>query len=102
MQATFSFGSAVGGTAWRAGVLVLLCVGCSRPARPVDPVPPPRAVAGRQLFVTPNLYSALSSVVSFDGRGIDSARVAYWADREPRQVTLFAAASGAERIVVLG
>lgn len=124
MQVTFSFGLPVGRCAWPAGVLIVACLGCSHAGPSADPAlspqtaggsppqtsqaqagappAPPRAVAGRQLFITPNLYNTLSSVVSFDGRGVDSARVVYWADGEPRRATPFASARDAERIVVLG
>ncbi|MHB1224137.1 MAG: arylsulfotransferase family protein [Gemmatimonadaceae bacterium] len=62
----------------------------------------PRAVQGRDLFVVPNPHNALSTTVVFDARGIDSARVVYWADGEPRRATPFSRARGVGRIVTLG
>jgi hypothetical protein len=105
-------GSWVAGTGRSAGALALCLAssvvgGCGGP-------PPGRStglitegvyrhtVAGRSLFVTPNPYNALSTVVTYDARGLDSARVAYWADGEPRRATPFFSARGAGRIVTLG
>lgn len=61
-----------------------------------------RAVPGRDLFITPNPHNALSSVVTFDARGFDSARVVYWAAGEPPRATPYSKARGVARIVTLG
>jgi hypothetical protein len=61
-----------------------------------------RVVPGRDLFVVPNPHNALSTVVTFDGRGFDSARVVYWAPGEPPRATPFSSARGVGRIVTLG
>lgn len=63
---------------------------------------PPRAVPGRDLFVVPNPHNALSTVVTFDARGFDSARVVYWAADEPARATPFSRPRGVGRIVTLG
>jgi outer membrane protein assembly factor BamB len=91
------------------GVALALCTACAhRAAPPVSTTPvstsplSPRIATGRGLFVTPNPYNALSSVVSFDARGLDSARVVYWSPGEPRRTTPFARARGTCRIAVLG
>ena len=61
-----------------------------------------RVVPGREMFVVPNPHNSLSSVVTFDARGFDSARVVYWAAGEPPRVTPFSRARGVGRIVTLG
>lgn len=61
-----------------------------------------RAVPGRDLFVVPNPHNALSSVVTFDARGFDSARVVYWTEGEPVRATPYSRPRGVGRIVTLG
>lgn len=68
----------------------------------VAPTRLPRSAAGRDLFVFPNPHNALSTVVAYDARGIDSARVVYWAPGEPRRTTPYSVARGTGRIVTLG
>jgi hypothetical protein len=74
----------------------------SAPASPGTPAPTARVIAGPRFFVTPNPHNALSTVVTFDGRGVDSARVVYWTEGEPPRATPFAPARDVARIVVLG
>lgn len=61
-----------------------------------------RTVAGRDFFVVANPHNALSTVVLFDARDADSARVVYWADGEPRRATPFVRGRGAMRVATLG
>jgi hypothetical protein len=96
-----------------AGVLTMVAAaatGCARTAAP----PPPtaatagapgasgRTVAGRDFFVVANPHSALSTVVVFDARDADSARVVYWADGEPPRATPYTRARGVARVATLG
>lgn len=85
--------------------MVAVCVACIVCASPTDPasIPlPPGAVSGRELMVVPNQQNALSTIVMFDARGADSARVVYWADSEPRRATPFVTGRGVNRVVTLG
>src|SRR4051794_16714775 len=61
-----------------------------------------RVVPGRDLFVVPNPHNALSTVVTFDARGFDSARVVYWGPGEPARATPFSRVRGVGRVVTLG
>ena len=53
-------------------------------------------------MVVPNQQSSLSTVVIFDSRGADSARVLYWAEGESPRATPFSTGRGVTRIVTLG
>jgi hypothetical protein len=90
------------GVVWLAAVMVLGAASCAAPRAPGPPATMLRAVSGRDLFVVPNPHNALSSVVIYDARGFDSARVVYWAAGERPQATRFARARGVGRIATLG
>ena len=92
---------------WFTAASVALCAGAAcAVGRAPEPggatATPLRVVPGREMFVVPNPHNSLSSVVTFDARGFDSARVVYWAGGEPPRVTPFSRASGVGRIVTLG
>jgi hypothetical protein len=77
--------------------------GCARaPASDGATATALRAMPGRDLFILPNPYNALSSVVMFDARGFDSARVVYWTEGEPVRATPFSRTRGVSKIVTLG
>ena len=87
----------------------LLTLACTRQARPAPSGPSPltsplspRLAAGRRLFVTPNTYNALSSIVTVGAGDFDSARVAYWAQGERERYTPFTLGRGVIQIPVLG
>lgn len=53
-------------------------------------------------MVVANQLNALSTVVLFDARDADSARVVYWSDSEPPRATPYTTGRGMQRVTTLG